>query len=236
MVEHLIAALSSVSDAAVDVEASAEHSVLIKIGKAIKSPAVVSPLQSCRRQHFFSNNTLSSVASPSADQRSMPSRVLNSIRSSIVTLLSPQRRKGNAPSSSAIENGVSIPAVESSSPRNGSDNKRARRSEARHAITDNPLWGRCTLDEFAEFSVGDHFIIIVPSDHKPDSKHAISQRRSVKERIIAAVVASSLDDSDATINKAPHRRLSDTVRKQNAHDEIKINHGIDRNQKVYFEL
>ncbi len=153
-----------------------------------------------------------------------------------MTLLSPQRRKGNAPSSSAIENGVSIPAVESSSPRNGSDNKRARRSEARHAITDNPLWGRCTLDEFAEFSVGDHFIIIVPSDHKPDSKHAISQRRSVKERIVAAVVASSLDDSDATINKAPHRRLSDTVRKQNAHDEIKNNHGIDRNQKVYFEL
>ncbi len=47
---------------------------------------------------------------------------------------------------------------------------------------------------------------------------------------------SSLDNSNATINKAPHRRLSDTVRKRNAHDDIINNHGIERNKKVYFEL
>ena len=233
MVHHLVSALSTLPDSVIDVEASAEHSVLIRIGTAIKTPRVVSPIQSSRRQYFFSNNTSSSVASPSADPRSMPSRVLNSIRSSIITLMSPQRRKANA---SLSENTTYIPTIESSSPRNGSDNKRFRCNEVRQAITDNPVWGRCTLPEFAQFSVGDQFIIIIPSDHKQDSKHAITQRRSVRDRIVAAVAMSSLDDSDATINKAPHRRLSNTVRQQNAHDDITNNHGIERNKKIYFEL
>jgi hypothetical protein len=90
--------------------------------------------------------------------------------------------------------------------------------------------------EFAAFSVGDQFVVIVPSDHKHDSKLAIKQRKSVRERIVAAVAMSALDDSDATINKAPHRRLSDTVRKENARADIINNHGIKRNKLVYFEL
>ncbi len=188
MVQHLLATLSSVSDTTVaNVEAdndvvSTECSLLIRIGQATFIPCVVSPIQSSRRQHAFSHGTPPPTTSTSSPPPcSVSSRVLGSIRSSIITLLSPQHRKNGQILGG--ESGTHLISTDMASPRTGSDKKRARQSAVggRPALTLNLLWGRCTLSEFATFAVGDQFIMIIPLDHKNNNKTAISQRKAVRD-------------------------------------------------------
>ena len=151
MVDHLLAALSSVSESAVaNVEADNERSLLIRIGFTIKLPSVVTPIQNSRRQRLF--DTPPSSASLSPERRSMPSRVIGSITSSLATLMSPQRRKTRHSLDDA--QATTSAAIPVTSPRNGMDSKRSRTSPPYNdAITNSYSWGRCHLSEFAHFSV-----------------------------------------------------------------------------------
>jgi hypothetical protein len=243
MVQHLLAALSAstvIDDSGDNDSPSMEHSILVRIGRAIKLPSVVTPIQSARRQHLFFDDTTTTstpvIAPSSPERRSLPSRVFGGIRSSIVTLMSPQRRKNN-PSLVGDAN-RNMATTTASSPRNGSDSKRARVSEvcAVSSITNNPLWGICTMEEFVQFSVGDQFVIILPSVHKNDHKHATSVRKAVRERIVTAVSCVLVDTSNSSKYKAPHRRSSDSEQKRQAHDHLNRFYGIQRNKKIYLEL
>jgi hypothetical protein len=97
-------------------------------------------------------------------------------------------------------------------------------------------WGRCHLEEFVHFSVGDQFIIIIAADHKNDSKQSILQRKAVRDRIIRSVATVLADDSLPNVSRAPHRLQTDAARKKEAHDHLLRHHGIERNKKVYIEL
>ncbi len=142
MVHHLIYALSRLSDednaivGACDDDSSTtalEHSLLVRIGTAIKLPRVVSPIQNSRRQHLFGTPPSSTSLSP--ERRSMPSRVIGSITSSFATLMSPQRQK-NRHSLVAQEASATIPVT---SPRNGIDSKRSLTSPPVNAAITNSL-------------------------------------------------------------------------------------------------
>ena len=212
-----------------------EHSLLVRIGTAIKLPRVVSPIQNTRRQHSFDNINTPSSVTLSPGRRLSPSRIFGSIASSFTTLLSPQRRKNGQ--ALGVGGSATNSTIASSSPRNGSDNKRSRISPPyNNAITDSYSWGRCHLSEFAHFSVRDQFIIIIPSDHKNDTKQSILQRKAIRDRIIQSVATVLADDSLPNVHRAPHRPLTDAARKKEAHDHILQHHGIHRNKKVYIEL
>jgi hypothetical protein len=148
--------------------------------------------------------------------------------------MSPQRRKNNQP---LVGESDSV-LIHSSSPRNGNDSKRSRHDSQPQAITDHMGWGRCTLSELAQFSIGDQFIIIITADHKNDNKHSKKQRQAVRERIISSVATVLADNSSSSAGstKAPYRRLSDAAMKKNAHDHLLSRHGIERNKMVYIEL
>ncbi len=124
MVRHLISALSSLSEddnacaATCDDDSSTtalEHSLLVRIGTAIKLPRIVSPIQNSRRQHLFDTPPSSAPLSP--ERRSMPSRVIGSITSSLATLMSPQQRKNRHDSLDVQATSAAIPVT---SPRMGS--------------------------------------------------------------------------------------------------------------------
>ncbi len=165
----------------------------------------------------------------------MPSRVFGGIRSSIVTLMSPQRRKNNPSLVGDANPNTAIPVT---SPRNGMDSKRSRTSPpVNAAITNGMEWGRCHLEEFAQFSVGDQFVIIIPADHKNDSKNSITQRKAIRDRIIESVATVLADDSAPNVYRAPHRTLTNAARKTEAHQHLLRHHGIERNNKKnYIEL
>ncbi len=242
MVHHLISALSSLSDEDNNAIAGAcnddssttalEHSLLVRIGTAIKLPRVVSLIQTSRRQHLF--DTPPSTASLSPKQRLMPSRVIGSITSSFATLMSPQRQKTRHSLDDAQATSAAIPVT---SPRNWIDSKRSRTSPpVNAAITNSMEWGRCHLSEFAHFSAGDQFIIIIPADHKNDSKNSITQRRAIRDRIIESVATGLADDTSPDMYRAPHRTLTNAARKKEAHEHLLQHHGIERKKKVYIEL
>ncbi len=165
----------------------------------------------------------------------MPSRIFGSIVSSLKTLISPQWQKNGQALGVADSNTTAT--IASSSPCNGSDNKRSRISPPYNdAITNSYSWGRCHLSEFAYFSAWDQFIIIIPANHKNDSKQSILQRKAVCDRIIKSLATVLADDSLPNVYWAPHRPLPDAAQKKEAHDHLLRHHGIDRNKKVYIEL
>ena len=74
-------------------------------------------------------------------------------------------------------------ATAATSPRQGHDNKRARRSRP-PAVTDSLGWGRSTIEEFAQFSVGDQLIIVIPLDNrKKETKYVMGQQH--REEVVA---------------------------------------------------
>ncbi len=242
MVRHLISALSSLIEddnacaAACDDDSSTtvlKHSLLVRIGTAIKLPRIVSPIQNSRRQHLFDTPPSSAPLSP--ERRSMPSRVIGSITSSFATLMSPQRRKNrHSLDDDAQATSAAIPVT---SPRNGMDNKRSRTlPRINAAITNSMEWGRCHLEEFVQFSGGDHFVFILPADHRNDSKQSTIQRKAIRDRMVKSVATVLADHSSPDVYWAPHRTLTNAARNKEAHEHLMQHHGIVRNKKVYIEL
>jgi hypothetical protein len=150
---------------------------------------------------------------------------VDSITMSFALLRSPNRRKthrGNIvpPSTST--------AVVASSPRHGQNSKQTRLTRP-PAITDNIGWGQCTIKEFVQFCEGDEVIIIIPADHKNDSKYATSQRKQFRDRVIDAV-------GQLIHNVHTTYRSTESAHQTRTNDNVSANHGIERNQKEYTKL
>ncbi len=90
--------------------------------------------------------------------------------------------------------------------------------------------------EFANFSVGDQFILIIPADHKNDTKNSITQRKAICDRIVQAVATVLAKDSSPNVYRAPHRTLTAAARTKEVHKHLHRTHGIERNKKIYIEL
>ena len=155
MVEHLVAALSSVSDAAVadatvhnnasPEEALTPHrveqSLLVRIGKSLSLPRFISPTQASRQQAIFDGiSPTTSSTSTISPSRPASSRIMSSITASFATMMSPQRRRSSGDTSTTVSNSTAIVT----SPRRGFDSKR-QRNNAPQAITDFAGWGVCTI-------------------------------------------------------------------------------------------
>ncbi len=144
--------------------------------------------------------------------------------------MSPQRRCSSGDTSTTI---VSNATAIVTSPRRGFDSKQ-RQNNTPQAITDFAGWGVCTIREFAQFSVGDQFVLIIPADHKNDNKFGIEHRKALRKRVIATVAMCLADNTPSA--KAPLRKTSDSARRQIAQQHLITNHGIERRKSIYIEL
>jgi hypothetical protein len=90
-------------------------------------------------------------------------------------------------------------------------------------------WGLCTIREFAHFSVGDHVVIVIPADHKNETKYSIFQRSQFRHRFVNAV--GTLVHEGTTSYRA-----SDSSHRKDAKNHASTHHGIERNQKVHLEI
>ena len=181
MVKYLLDALSSLDPPTAndgahrspDAPQSTEQSVLIMIGQALTTAATVSPEQAGRRRNIFAIAAALPPAPPSISAASITqspsritavtSRVMDSLTTAAALLMSPPRKTRTRNGSVIVPPSVST-ATAATSPRQGHDNKRVRGSPP-PAITDSLGWGRSTIEEFAQFSVGDQLIIVIPSDN-----------------------------------------------------------------------
>ena len=90
-------------------------------------------------------------------------------------------------------------------------------------------WGLCAIREFAQFSVGDHVIIVIPADHKNDTKYSILQRSQFRNRFVNAVGTLVHEGTTAY-------RASDSSHRNYAENHVSTHHGIERNQKEFIEI
>ena len=232
MVQNLIDALLSliasstanVGDNSEDDEQTpTENLFLIMIGQTLSTAAAVSPDQANRRRNIFAHLRLTSSHHPG----SLPLITQSPLRLSAVTtsvidnltaatsmLLSPPRRRirgGNI-----VRHSTST-AIVASSPRQGQDSKQAKATRP-PGVTDSLGWGRCTIEEFANFSVDDELILVIPSDNrKKDSKYAMAQRQLLRDRLICVV--------GVLIHNCNH-----------APQYVSKYHGIDRNNNEYIKI
>jgi hypothetical protein len=176
MVKHLLDALSSLelstandgAHRAPDALQSTEQSVLIMMGQALTTAATMSPEQAGRHRNIFdiphlppappSISAASITQSPSRIT-AVASRVMDSLTTATSLLMSPPRKTRTRNGSVIVPPGVST-ATAATSPCQGHNNKRARGS-CPPAVTDNLGWGRSTIEEFAQFSVGDQLVIVI---------------------------------------------------------------------------
>ncbi len=249
MCSLLAALLSNVSETSV-ADASAtepdgrstpiqvEQLLLVRIGKAMSLPPVVSPIQASRQQLLFDTTILSPPPSTSTctTPSSLPvsSHIIGTLASSFSTLMSPQRRRRSTSSS----NNVSLSTAVVTSPHGGYNCKWRRNNSPQQAITDFEGWGCCITSEFAQFSVGDQFVMIIPSNHKNDTKQGILQRKALQQRVVATVSTclSSHDDTPLVSSKAPLCKQPDSARLKMAEQHLILNHGIERRKLKYIEL
>ncbi len=145
--------------------------------------------------------------------------------------MSPQRRRSSGDTLTTISNSTVIVT----SPRCGFDSKQ-RQNNSPQAINDFAGWGVCTIREFAQFSVGDQFVMIIPSDHKNDNKHAIAQRKTLWQRVVTAVATALPNNTTPASAKAPFHKNSNSAQLKNAQQHLLHNHGIERRKLIYIKL
>jgi len=195
-------------------------------------PAVVSPEQALRRRSIFDNprvspptSTPSITQSPTRAAARIIDGLVTTVTRSMGSLMSPNRRRTSG--GSRIPRSTST-AIVSGSPRQGHDSKRPRVARL-SAITDDMGWGLCTIQEFAHFSVGDHVVIVIPADHKNETKYSIFQRSQFRHRFVNAVGTLVHEGTTAY-------RASNSSHRKDAENHASTHHGIERNQKVYREI
>lgn len=211
------------ADRAPDTQSPTEQSVLIMIGQtlSVAAAATVSPQQLARRRNIFGVHHIDTPGSappitPYHDLRlaDVSSRDIDSLTTATSLLMSPPRRRSRG--AITVPPSTSTAAV-TGSPRQGQDSKRARGTRP-SAITDGLGWGRCTLNEFVTFSVGDQFIIVIPSDNrKKETKYAMDQRQNFRDRFVRAIGV-LIHDRDK------------------AHQHVSKHHGIERNNNECIEI
>ncbi len=77
--------------------------------------------------------------------------------------------------------------------------------------------------------VGDHVIIVIPADHKNDTKYSILQRSQFRNRFVNVVGTLVHEGTTAY-------RGSDLSHRKEAENHASTHHGIERNQKEYLDI
>jgi hypothetical protein len=141
---------------------------------------------------------------------------MDSLTTATSLLMLPPRKTRTRNGSVIVPPSVST-ATAATSPRQVHDNKRARGNRP-PALTDSLGWGRSTIDEFAQFSVGDQLIIIIPSDNrKKESKYVMGQQKNFRDHL--------------------NRTVGKLLRNQNnAPKHIEELHGMERNNNIYIKI